>query len=135
MLKSSQKKAREQQLCFARATIICIFPRERDMNPLSTHQLQFPLVDQNPPPPLNPTQESLSSQVVGSSPSNNAYIRDDNGYAWYFDTELKRIVSMMDVVQGIKGSGYPCLDLQEGVEILNKMGYITGTVEEILGLN
>ena len=49
------------------------------------------------------------------------YIRDDEGYAWYFDEG--RIRCFGD--DGVLANGYECDSLEEGIWILNEADYIT----------
>ena len=54
------------------------------------------------------------------------YIRDDNGHAWYFAGSRIRCVAADDTPD----NGYLCSGLDEGVKVLNDLGYITGFDEE-----
>ena len=63
------------------------------------------------------------------------YIRDDLGYAWYFkDGAIRLVLAELEdkVPPELEGkvpsdqNGYACVNLEEGIRLLNEMGYITG---------
>jgi hypothetical protein len=53
-----------------------------------------------------------------------SYIRDDLGHAWYFKRGKIRCV-LADLELG-KENGYFCDSFEDGVAMLNEMGYISG---------
>ena len=56
-----------------------------------------------------------------------SYIRDDNGGWWYFEKDEGRIKCVGD---DTPDGGYLCMDLEHGVRILNRLGYITEPAED-----
>jgi len=61
------------------------------------------------------------------------FIRDDNGYAWTFVGAklFGKIVAVKDLLDKVPEAGYFCNSWEEGIQILNEMGYITGNTEII----
>ena len=59
-----------------------------------------------------------------------AYIRDDNGHAWYFsDGKIRCVLAELATTlspEERKENGYYCDSFEEGVSLLNEYGYITG---------
>lgn len=85
----------------------------------------------------SPSQNPLSQpEEVGSNP-HRLFIRDDCGYAWtLIDLKPKphwKIIAMKDLLEidKVPEAGYFCSCWEEGIQILNKMGYITGNTEII----
>lgn len=59
------------------------------------------------------------------------YIRDDLGHAWYFHPKEKRMRLVLadleaDSREEFEGNGYDCESLEDGIRLLNEMGYISG---------
>ncbi len=70
------------------------------------------------------------------------YIRDDLGHAWFYKEEREAnakkgyhefgticmVLAEMEMIEtGTEGeNGYPCDSLEEGIKLLNEMGYISG---------
>lgn len=72
-------------------------------------------------------EQKRPNPEIGSAEILRLYIRDDQGYAWTFDNG--RIVSVRDLVDGVKMGGYECGSFLVGIAMLNKMGIITGNTE------
>ncbi len=49
-------------------------------------------------------------------------IRDDLGTPWYYDEATAHIRCVADDTEG---AGYDCASFEDGVRILNELGYLT----------
>ena len=55
------------------------------------------------------------------------YVRDDLGHAWYYsDGAIRLVLAELGGDVPFEENGYPCSNLEEGIELLNEYGYITG---------
>jgi hypothetical protein len=55
--------------------------------------------------------------------NNRIYIRDDSGELWFFEDGRIRHLGSEWIAED--QNGYPCNSWEEGIRLLNEMGYIT----------
>lgn len=53
--------------------------------------------------------------------NNRIYVRDDAGELWFFEDHRIRMLA----AENVPDNGYVCASFEEGIQLLNKWGYIT----------
>jgi hypothetical protein len=90
------------------------------------------LTEESEPQDPTQSQKPLRQEETGSEvKSPRLFIRDDNGWAWTI--EDGHVVPVIDLIAGVKGTGFPCADWGDAVAILNRHEYITGITDSLEG--